>query len=214
MLDSNLSMEPHTKASSSSCFYHIRSFKQICSSLDDGMAVSVASALVSSRLDQVNSVLYGTALKHINFLQCVQNALARVVTYQRPYASPLSSTGLLQNFHWLPIEWRVHFKLATLVYKALYTGQPPYLSELLQHYEPIQTLRSSSSSQLSVPRHNLEFGSCAFRISAPKIWNLLPASIRNSPSIPTFRRHLKHIIFSQPIVTPNDHPFPTRPDSL
>jgi len=85
---------------------------------------------------------------------------------------------------------------------------------MLQHYEPTRTLRSSSSSQLSVPRHNLEFGSRAFRISAPKIWNLLPASIRNSPSIPTFRRHLKKIIFSQPMLTPNDHPLPTRPDSL
>ena len=81
--------------------------------------------------------------------------------------------------HWLPIEWRVHFKLDTLAYKALHTGQPPYLSELSQHYEPTRTLRSSSSSQLSVPQHNLEFGSRAFRISAPKIWNLLPASIRN-----------------------------------
>ena len=63
-------------------------------------------------------------------------------------------------------------------------------------------------------RHNLEFGSRAFRISAPKIWTLLPASIRNSPSLPTFRRHLKHIIFSQPILTPNDHTLSTRPDSL
>jgi len=86
------------------------------------MAVSVASALVSSRLDQVNSILYGAASKHINRLQRVQNALARVVTYQRQYTSPLSSTALLQNLHWLPIEWRVHFKLATLAYKALHTA--------------------------------------------------------------------------------------------
>ena len=139
-LDSSLTMEPHTKALSSSCFYHIQSFKQICSSLDDGMAVSVASALVSSRLDQVNSILYGAASKRINRLQCVQNALARVVTYLRPYASPLSSSALLQNLHWLPIEWRVHFKLSNLAYKALHTGQPPYLSELLKHYETTQTL--------------------------------------------------------------------------
>jgi len=94
-LDSNLTMEPHTKALSSSCFYHIRSFKQIRLSLDDGMAISVASALVSSRLDQVNSILYGAASKHINRLQRVQNALARVVTYQHPYTSPFSSTALL-----------------------------------------------------------------------------------------------------------------------
>ena len=69
---------------------------------------------------------------------------------------------------------------------------------------PHTTLLSSSSFQLSVPRYNLEFGSHAFRISAPKIWNLLPASIRNSPSLPTFCRH--HIIFSQPILTHNNHP--------
>ena len=121
----------------------LRSFKQIRSSLDVGMAVSVASALVSSRLDQVNSILYSAASKHINRLQRVQNALARVITYQRPYTSPLSSTALLQNLH-----WRVHFKLVTLAYKALHTGQPSYLSELLQHYEPTRTLRSSSSFQL------------------------------------------------------------------
>ena len=59
---------------------------------------------------------------------------------------------------------------------------------------------------------NLEYGSRTFRISAPKIWNLLPASIRNSKSLHTFRRHLKHIIFSQPILTPNDHPLSTGPD--
>ena len=67
----NLTTEPHTKALSCSCFYHIRSFKQIRSSLDDGMAISVASAMVSLRLDQVNSILYGAASKHINRLQRV-----------------------------------------------------------------------------------------------------------------------------------------------
>ena len=86
--------------------------------------------------------------------------------------------------------------------KALHTGQPPYLSELLQHYEPTRTLQSSSSFQLSVPRYNLEFGSRAFRISAPKIWNLLPASIRNSPSLRIISSASKNIIFSQPILTP------------
>ena len=50
-LDSNLTREPHTKTLSSSCFYHIRSLKQIHSSLDDSMAGSMEFSLVSSRLD-------------------------------------------------------------------------------------------------------------------------------------------------------------------
>jgi len=54
-LDSSLTMGFHTKATSKSCFYHICSFKQIRSSVDHTMAISVVSALVSSRLDYANS---------------------------------------------------------------------------------------------------------------------------------------------------------------
>ena len=69
----------HINALSSSCFYHICSFRQIRSSLDDTMALSVASALISSCLDQLNFILYGTSLKHIALLQRIQHAAARVV---------------------------------------------------------------------------------------------------------------------------------------
>jgi len=41
------------------------------------------------------------------------------------------------------------------------------------------------------PRHNQSFGSRAFRFSAHRVWNSLPVSIRESQSLPTFRRHLK-----------------------
>jgi len=178
------------------------------------MAISFASALVSSRLDHLNSILHGAASKHINRLQRIPKALARTVMHQRSYGSPLSSTVLLQDLHWLPIEWRIRFKLATLAYKALHTGQPPYLAELLRRNEPVRTLRSSSPVLFSVPRCNLEFDSRAFRISAPNIWNSLPANIRDSPSLPTFRRS-QNTLFSvslpQPLTTT---PFSTRPDSL
>jgi len=160
------------------------------------MAISVASALVSSRLDQKNSILYGAASKHTDRLQRVQKALARIVMHQRLHCSPLSSTALLQNLHCLPIEWRLRFKLATLAYKALRTGQPPYLAELLRLYEPVLTLRCSSSLLLSVPRCSLEFGSRACLIFAPKIWNSLPANNSLFPISPYSRRHLKTQFFS------------------
>ena len=176
---------------SSSCFYHIRSFRQIRPSLDDSMPASVALALISSRLDQLNSILYDTSLKHTAHLQRIQYAAARVALYRQSHSSPLSSTELLNQLHWLPIEWRIRFKLATLTFKALHTGRPPYLSDLLQYHEPTRSLRSSCSHQLSVPRHNLTFGSRAFRFSAPRVWNSLPVSIRENKSLPTFRHHLK-----------------------
>ena len=42
---------------------------------------------------------------------------------------------------------------------------------------------------------NLKFGSRAFRSSAPRVWNSSPISIRESHSLPTFRRHLKTFYF-------------------
>jgi len=82
-----------------------------------------------------------------------------------------------------------------LTFKALHTGRPPYLYNLLQHHEPTRSLRSSSSHHLSVPRHNLKFGSHAFRSSAPRVWNSLSVGIRESQSLPTCRGHVKTFYF-------------------
>jgi len=70
------------------------------------MAASVVSALISSRLDQMNSVPYGTSLKHTARLQQVQCALARVMVNQR-YRPPFSSNALLKQLDWLLLEWRI-----------------------------------------------------------------------------------------------------------
>jgi len=112
---------------------------------------------------------------------------------QHSLTSSLSSSELLKLLHWLPVEWHIWFKFATLTFKALHTGRPPYLSNLLQHHESMRSLRSSSSHYLSVPHHNLKFGSRAFRSSTLRVWNSLPVSIRESQSLPTFRRNNNNI---------------------
>jgi len=99
------------------------------------------------------------------------------------------------------IEWRIRFKLATLTYKALHPGRPPYLADLLQYHKTTKSTRLSSTQPLSVPRHNLSFGSRAFRVSAPKVWNSLPFQIRQSESLPTFKRHLKTHCFQSAYLT-------------
>jgi len=85
----------------------------------------------------------------------------------------LLSTPLMEQLRWLPIQWRIRFKLATLTYKALHTGRPPYLGDLLQLHTTPKSTRSSSSQLVFVPHHNLSFGSraLALRVSAPKVWN-------------------------------------------
>ena len=96
----------------------------------------------------------------------------------------------------------IRFKLATMTFKALHTGRPPYLTGQLQYCQPTRSLHSSGSQQLVKPRHNLSFGSRAFRISAPHIWNSLPTNIREAQSVLTFRRHLKTHYFQSAFSTP------------
>ena len=78
-----------------------------------------------------------------------------------------------------------------------------------------QGLYADPFHQLFIPRHNLSFGSRAFRFSAPPIWNKLPLRIRETQSLPAFKRHLKTHFFqlAYPTAYIATH-HPTRPDFL
>ena len=152
----------------------------------------MAQALVSSRFDYANSILYGAPKYNISKLQRAQNFLARVVTRSHRRTS---ADALLHKLHWLPIEDRIVFKLALLTYKTLLIGSPSYLSTLLTMYRPPRTLRSSNSNLLSATRTKTATGSHAFRCAAPAVWNSLPADIKSACSIESFRTKLKTFFY-------------------
>ena len=96
------------------------------------MIRTIAAALVTSRLDYSNSVLYGIPSKYISRLQRIQNTLARVVGGSRtPNRTSNLATGTLSQLHWLPIHDRIKFKIATMTHKAIYTCNPPYLAAVV-----------------------------------------------------------------------------------
>ena len=133
-----------------------------------------------------NSVLYGSPSRWLIRLQRIQNSIARIVLQQ----PSLSSRNTLQQLHWLPVKWRIQFKLASLTYKVLHTGTSLYLSERLHPYVPYRTLRSSSSANMYVLRTNLHFGSRSFHIAAKTVWNSFASTLRSSQTLnmPTFRK--------------------------
>jgi len=88
------------------------------------MAKTLESALVNSRLDCANSVLYSTSSVNMLKLQRVQNSLARVVTYTKRVER---IHPVLHQLHWFPINYRINYKVATLAYNVWSTGSPAYL---------------------------------------------------------------------------------------
>jgi len=173
----------HCKAVTKSCFYHIRALKQICDSLDDLTIQTVSTALVSSRLDYANSILYGIPSKHISRLQRTQNTFAHVVSGK---GHTECSSSILKELHWLPVDARIKFKIATLTFKAFNTGNPPYLASLRNQHNLTAQPTSASANLLSVTRCNLSFGTRGFRTAAPTVRNSLPPSVRPCKSFANF----------------------------
>ena len=64
--------------------------------------------------------------------------------------------------------------------------------DLVNHYVPSRSLRSTSQGLLTVPRSTTStYGDRAFSIAAPRLWNTLPLMIRNAQSVSAFKRLLK-----------------------
>jgi len=92
---------------------------------------------------------------------------------------------------------RIELKVAVLTYKIRSTCRPAYLHSLLSNHISgfTATLRSASRPLLHVPRTRTVYGSRAFSVAAPTLWNSLPADITNAASLTAFRNRLKTFLF-------------------
>ena len=126
-------------------------------------------------------------------LQMIQNSAARLVTgtHRRDHITPV-----LFKLHWLPVRYRIEFKLLVLVYQAVHHLGPAYLTSLVTPYAPTRSLRSAAHRSLTIPRYNLErYGRRAFSVAGPSLWNNLPVTIREAGTLTTFKSTLKTHLF-------------------
>jgi hypothetical protein len=193
IFDKDLSLKEHISSICKISYYHIRQLRQVRSSLDTNSAIVLANSLVSSKLDYCNSLYYGLPAISLNRLQRVQNALARVVVPSVRRHHHISPT--LRSLHWLPINQRIDFKIASLTFKTLQYRQPSYLLEHLTPYVPTRNLRSLDKHLLTVPDIRSANGRRSFAFAAPTIWNSLPINLRSCLFLPTFLTGLKTHLF-------------------
>ena len=108
----------------------------------------------------------------------------------------MSRTLLISDLLWLPVRHRITFKIATVTYRVLQFQQPSYLASLIPRYVPARALRSSSSLSICVPtRKTTMAASKSFSSVASGAWNALPSHLSSVPTLPVFRRTLKHHLF-------------------
>ena len=194
IFDSGFKFDKQINSVVSTSFFHLRSIAKLKSFLLPKDLETLVHAFISSRLDYCNSLYSGITQSALSRLQLIQNAAARLITGTRKidHISPVLAT-----LHWLPVKYRIQFKILLFVFKALHGLAPDYITELLTPYSTSRLLRSTDKSLLFIPPTKLKTrGDRAFSAIGPKLWNSLPQTIRSSPSIDIFKTQLKTYLFS------------------
>lgn len=193
LFDSSFKLDKQVSAVVRSSFYQLRLISRARHYIPYNDLEKLIHAFVTSRLDYCNSLYSGLHVTLLHRLQTVQNAAARILTKTKKFDH---ITPVLAELHWLPIKYRIQFKILLFTFKIINNTAPTYLKELLNPYVPARALRSSSQLLLVQPRSRLKSrGDRSFAFAAPELWNSLPIGIRESDSIFSFKARLKTYLF-------------------
>lgn len=201
IFDSDFTLSKQLSHITKLCYYNIRDLSRVRKYISRTVATTLANALVSSRLDYCNSLLTGLNGKQCRRLQGIQNTLCRIIA-RLPRRSHVTNT--LKKLHWLPVRYRIIFKICTITYKTLNKGYPTYLHKYLKPYTCLlNTRRSNPSNKVLTefqyrPRlHKLKRNfDASFAFCAPNTWNNLPINVRSAPTLASFRSRLKAHLFA------------------
>jgi hypothetical protein len=187
-LDAELSMKAYITKTTASCLYHLRRLRQIRRHAGEDITARLVHAFITSRLDYCNSLLAGLPRSSLDPLQQVKNAAARLLFQLGPQDHVTPSLIQLQ---WLPVQYRVQFKLCSFMHTIHNGKSPAYLSDIVQATSTRSTrsgLRSAATTNNILPRLRTKFGERPFSHADPAAWNALPSDLRNIPAFATFRR--------------------------
>ena len=189
ILDTHLTLEHQVNNCVSSIFSSIKNIARIKFFLTKKELTILVSSFIVSKLDYCNSLYYGINNCLMKKLQYAQNCAARLIYNKRKYDHV---TKLMIELHWLPVKFRIWYKICLLIFKCI--NHASYA-----HPEELQSLLTINHStrfvQLKMQRNNLKISDRAFSVCAPKLWNQLPTNLKNEKSFTSFKCDLKTYLF-------------------
>ena len=190
-LDSALNFRQHIKIKCRAAMLNLLKIKATRKYLTTKACTEAVITLVMIHLDYANSIVTGLPKASMHQLQRVQNMAAKIVLQISKFGSSLKC---LEELHWLPKQYRINFKVITLVFKCIHRLATSYLKELITIKKPSrQGLQLEQViRQLEVPRTTRHtFAARSFGVRGPSLWNQLPEHIKPIEDYSTFKKHLK-----------------------
>ena len=189
-------MASHITKLFASLFYHIYNIHWIRKYLSWQSAEILVHAFITSRLDYCNGLLYELPDCLLNKLQRVQNACTRLIFREQKFCH---ITSLIYELHWLPLKYRIEFKILLITFKILNFLAPTYLLSLISLKLPSKYNLKNSSDNL-LPNYQrfkskATLGDRSFTCAAPKLWNALPFDVRRASTVSIFKGKVKTHLF-------------------
>ena len=105
----------------------------------------------------------------------------------------------MMRLHFLPVTFRIKFKIGLMVFKCMNNLAPKYLASLIK-------IRSTGRYSVRldndyfllevIPHTNIKRAEGAFSFIGPRIWNELPFRLRCMTDLPMFKKSLKTHYFN------------------
>ena len=182
IINDNLSWKEHcnnicTKIKKS--LFLLRKLKSI---LPKSAKLQFYNSFILPHLDFCSNIWFTGQIDVVNPLNVLQKRAMRLIL-NLPFDTP--SSHLYKSLNWMSIDFRCKYNISILVYKSLHCHTPEYLNFF--HLNSNRT-RSAARNELIVPFARKDILKNSFRIQGAKIFNMLPLTIRESPSLPSFKR--------------------------
>ena len=180
-LDCHFTTNAHISNMARTCYFELHRLASIRRFSTSTATATLVSALVLSRIDYCNSLLFGSTHGATSHLQRIHNYAARVILRLLKLSS---ITIHLKSLHWLPVKVRSTHKIACLCYHCHSSTAPSYVADML-HKKPSHT-RITRSSSYTMPLLNRPANSKATigdRSFAFASSSVCPNDVRCAPSL-------------------------------
>ena len=179
------------------CSFHLKNLYHIKNSLPFNIRVILVTNLVLSNIDYCNSLLIGATDKDLKPLQRIINRSVRFIfdLKRRDHTSLF-----MFKLHFLPIRYRIIFKVCLIAFKIVHKLSPDYLLDGFEIFEPTTSInlrigQGRDNHMLRYPSMKFENKSLLSKLTFH--WNRLPYNMRVIQSISNFKSQLKTHLFKK-----------------
>ena len=151
--------------------------------------LTVIQSLALSIINYCFTVWGSASAMHLNKAQKLQNFAARVALGTVSKYEHI--TPFLIQLGWLKLKEKYKYDICILVFKIIRGLIPDWLYNL----ETVNSI-TRQAENLSERRVRTEMGSREVSVRGPHLWNSLPVSLRETPTLPPFKTKLKKHLLS------------------